>query len=265
MNQYPNLIQNQTFHSLHLSNHIGSYRIYHFDAHNSNNFVHFLPEGIIEIIFQLSLSTASRSKDSQQWQKRPQAFVGGLHNNAYRLRFSDRGVAFGVRFLAGSFANFTSMPVHFLKNQLLNPAELWGKEGQLWVNGVLTATNHQHRILLSENFLKKQFRSLSQFPSLSICKYIQQEKGHIQIRQLATRFHFSSARFRQLFNERVGISPKGYCRIQRIKYALQQQPLETSLTNWAYQLGYFDQAHFSNDIKQITGLSPKECKEIIFY
>jgi AraC-like DNA-binding protein len=55
------------------------------------------------------------------------------------------------------------------------------------------------------------------------------------------------------------ISPKDLIKIHRIKKALNYQlTCEESLTQMAYHLKYYDQAHFSKDFKDSTGISPKQ-------
>jgi AraC-like DNA-binding protein len=62
------------------------------------------------------------------------------------------------------------------------------------------------------------------------------------------------------FDFHVGISPKFLQRILRFRSTITHfyKSNNRNLTALAYDCGYFDQAHFINDFKEFTGLSPKK-------
>lgn len=62
------------------------------------------------------------------------------------------------------------------------------------------------------------------------------------------------------FDYHVGVSPKFLQRVLRFRKAMLSfhQSRNRNLTALAYDCGYFDQAHFINDFKEFTGLSPKK-------
>jgi AraC-like DNA-binding protein len=61
-----------------------------------------------------------------------------------------------------------------------------------------------------------------------------------------------------LRNRAIGVSPKWLIRCFRLQDALQalETGLNVNLAALAQDLGYFDQAHFTRDFKQITGVTP---------
>ena len=85
-------------------------------------------------------------------------------------------------------------------------------------------------------------------------------KDHVyKVDDISSMLNVTSTTLRTLFNQHVGISPKDLIKIHRIKEALDcQLTCEESLTQMAYRLKYFDQAHFSKDFKDATGISPKQ-------
>lgn len=62
------------------------------------------------------------------------------------------------------------------------------------------------------------------------------------------------------FDHHVGVSPKLLQRILRFRRAITNfySSRNRNLTALAYDCGYFDQAHFINDFREFTGLSPKK-------
>jgi len=84
-------------------------------------------------------------------------------------------------------------------------------------------------------------------------------KNIFNVEDLSKTLNISSAGLRNLFREKVGITPKELMKIQRIKKSIGIQNLnDESLTQLAYRLGYFDQAHFIHDFKEAIGLLPKQ-------
>ncbi len=55
----------------------------------------------------------------------------------------------------------------------------------------------------------------------------------------------------------TGYTPKQLMRIARIHAAMFEKKV-SSLTTLAYKLDYYDQAHFANDFKLLTGLTPRQ-------
>jgi methylphosphotriester-DNA--protein-cysteine methyltransferase len=56
----------------------------------------------------------------------------------------------------------------------------------------------------------------------------------------------------------VGISPKRCCNIVRAHAFLKHLPEGSRLTGYAYDSGYYDQAHLIREFKLITGLTPSQ-------
>jgi methylphosphotriester-DNA--protein-cysteine methyltransferase len=68
----------------------------------------------------------------------------------------------------------------------------------------------------------------------------------------------SKRRFIQVFNERVGLTPKLFCRVRRFQSVLgliaNGERIEWA--DLAVDCGYFDQAHFIHDFASFAGLNP---------
>lgn len=64
----------------------------------------------------------------------------------------------------------------------------------------------------------------------------------------------------RVFARLVGVSPKWVIQHYRLFEAAERLDAEpsTDMTRQAYELGYFDQAHFIKDFKAMVGSSPLE-------
>jgi AraC-like DNA-binding protein len=68
----------------------------------------------------------------------------------------------------------------------------------------------------------------------------------------------SQYHFNRLFHKHTGVSPYAYLIHCRIKQSYMRINDETSLTNVAYESGFYDQSHFIKTFKKHTGVLPKK-------
>jgi AraC-like DNA-binding protein len=84
-------------------------------------------------------------------------------------------------------------------------------------------------------------------PSLTVCA-------------LAARFGLTHRRVIELFDRTVGLKPKAFYRVRRLRrvFQLSDASPRLSWTTIAHRCGYYDQAHLINDFRQLTGVLPSE-------
>lgn len=90
-------------------------------------------------------------------------------------------------------------------------------------------------------------------------KIITAKNGNITAKKLCEEMHYSEKHIRRLFLEHIGTSPKKFSRIVRVNYAswlLQKNPLY--FADVIEKAGFFDQAHFIHDFRDIFNLTPSE-------
>jgi AraC-like DNA-binding protein len=85
------------------------------------------------------------------------------------------------------------------------------------------------------------------------------QAGQLTVEQLADAVSFSRSQLFRVFKAQVGISPKAYLRVYRLKHVvniLQQNIRAHSLAAVANDAGYFDQSHLIREFVHSTGLTP---------
>jgi AraC-like DNA-binding protein len=95
----------------------------------------------------------------------------------------------------------------------------------------------------------------------AIYRAITEARGQVSVEELARICHVSKRTLERIFRLNVGIPPKQYIRIARFQQVLARlrQPFsEESLLRMAYDLGYYDHAHLTNEFKQYAGILPSE-------
>ncbi|WP_437531993.1 AraC family transcriptional regulator [Sorangium sp. So ce726] len=73
---------------------------------------------------------------------------------------------------------------------------------------------------------------------------------------LARRLRVAERTLRALFHEEIGISPKRYARIARIRRAAERLAT-TSLARLALETGFYDQAHLTAEFRSLLGVTPR--------
>jgi len=81
--------------------------------------------------------------------------------------------------------------------------------------------------------------------------------GNLRIKDLLQELHISQDAFEKRFRKITGASPKQFASIVRLRNLINRADGST-LTELAYEAGYFDQAHFIKDFKSFTGRTPRE-------
>jgi len=75
------------------------------------------------------------------------------------------------------------------------------------------------------------------------------------VRVTARRLNISERHLRDLFAEAVGVSPKHFARIDRVRTVL-LRGRHAHLAQVATEAGYYDQSHMTADFRRIMGTSP---------
>lgn len=143
-------------------------------------------------------------------------------------------------------------------------------------------TNATHEFERSHSFnpgsaVGEPFRYLDHFfcdriksksnPLQAVINDMNASNGQACIRQLAKRNFTTLRQLERKFKKYVGLSPKEYLnivRFQRALRAIRYSYRKRNLLDIAFECGYYDQAHFSKEVKRMTGLSPSQLKNVVF-
>jgi len=73
----------------------------------------------------------------------------------------------------------------------------------------------------------------------------------------------SSRTFRREFGQLVGISPKRFSRVVRLRRAARRLGTARSLATLALEAGFSDQAHMTREFVSLVGLAPAEVRQSV--
>jgi len=89
---------------------------------------------------------------------------------------------------------------------------------------------------------------------------IEKNHGHINLNNLIDELSIGKRQFDRTFQKVVGVTPKTYCKITQLHYVIKmiQSKQFQSIQDLSYKAEYYDQAHFTNRFKELTGFTPSE-------
>lgn len=191
------------------------------------------------------------------------SFNSGLHGQSQNFRrfIVDRNFGiFGVYLYPFTLPLLFSMPSDELSNEMPDLPTLMGNEGKILEEKMMVAKTNGHRVEIISAFLDKKIsQNYRHEPAVfsTICKIIQ-TRGITNVHKLAEQSFLSTRQFERKFKAFSGFSPKLYSRIVRFQSALNMYGDSTkSLTEIAYECGYYDQSHFIHDFKEFSGQHPR--------
>ena len=162
-------------------------------------------------------------------------------------------------FRPGSARAFLGVALHELTDRVVSIDELWGRNAGSWrerleggsleetirdLEAALLAQLDPNRVdTWSERLVRRAVHELERAP-------------HTPLSELATQLGVGERRFRQVFREEIGLSPKRFARIARIRRVIAKVGHAT-WAQLALEAGFFDQAHLVAEFRDLLGVAPR--------
>jgi AraC-like DNA-binding protein len=226
------------------------------------NYLHRrLPDGTLDVVFNLG-SAIHVSRDSTIFSEMPQVSITGLHPDKNFIVYKGEVNLVGVVFQPGYAHLFVNDTLDNFKECTLNADLIFGKSVYQLLNHINEISDEKERHLLLEKYLHYYIKGKREDYNMdrisNSVRQIHQSEGNVDISNLYKTNYMSERSFRRKFNEYVGMAPKNYATIIRVKSFSKR--FETSRGAYIHiinELGYEDQSHFSKDFKKIVGVNPK--------
>jgi AraC-like DNA-binding protein len=166
---------------------------------------------------------------------------------------------FGVRLKPGVAFVLTRVPVHPLVDRRTRLPALMPEGGSRLEKALAGMRTVDEGIDVLEAFLIQRLADVRIDSRVQMAlKRLEECGGQMRVAQLARECQVSSRHLDRLLRDWVGFSPKRLARIMRFQTLLQHMeasPAERS-AQVAAELGYFDQAHLTNEVASFAGTSP---------
>ncbi|SHN11216.1 helix-turn-helix domain-containing protein [Chitinophaga sp. CF418] len=196
----------------------------------------------------------------------PAAALGGLRKTYRSLTYEGNTANLLIVFREDGAAAFFKEPLHelfggsvsldnFIRRQRLDDI----------TEQLAAAPDNQVCIDIVQRFLLTVWKQAK--PDLLVqeaVRSIRLADGNLRIKELLQGLHISQDAFEKRFRKITGASPKQFASIVRLRSLIGRADGST-LTELAYEAGYFDQAHFIKDFKSFTGKTPREFYKSAIY
>lgn len=120
-------------------------------------------------------------------------------------------------------------------------------------------TGDVENILKHERNFRNEYNPIDQTVAESIVR-IRDSSGTIKVKEIYSSLNVSKSKLEQHFNKQIGLSPKEFCKIEKINFFINtyKQNLSQNLTELTYKCGYYDQSHLIKDFRYFLDTSPKK-------
>lgn len=218
------------------------------------------PDGHFEFIIQTQGEFRHKTH-GKEWTTRPRIFIGGLHNKAFQVQAMEQSASLiSVRLKIEQARNFLPGSLEAYKNTIVDLYDLFSRAQLAPLERLCEERNALKCARHVDAFLKGVKRPHTGNALDFLLHEIHRLKGDMRLSEMSEFTGCSISGLRTLFAREVGMSPKEYAKIVRFNHVAlsMERNRSSSLTEIAYAMGYYDQAHFIKDFRSITGLAPKE-------
>ena len=243
-----------------LRRYVRFYWILEHDVAADNPYFHrTLADGCVEMVFHYKgrfdqISGNGRTEHA--------AFSGINGPTRYFRRFTiaeDFGI-FVIYLYPFALPALFNIPTTAITNEMPDCSSLLGEEGVILEERMILAQDHAaRRDIINAYLLEKLRRAPSIEPGVfSVISNIIDQKGISTVSEIAAQNAISMRQLERNFKAFSGFSPKLFNRIIRFQSAIEVYGNKSkSLTEIAFDCGYYDQSHFIHDFKEFTGQHPK--------
>ncbi|WP_439582690.1 AraC family transcriptional regulator [Dyadobacter bucti] len=230
------------------------------DVQSGMPYIHrTLADGFAELVFHYK----GRFDEIISADQTTSSFSSGIHGQSQTFRRfiiqEDFGI-FGVYLYPFAIPALLGIPADEVTNEMPDLHALLGNKGKELEDKMMLAADHVARVEIISSFLEACLvKNRAYEPAVfSVINHIIENKGLTNVRDLAAQNFLSTRQFERKFKAFSGFSPKLFSRITRFQSALGAYGrLDKSLTEIAYECGYYDQSHFIHDFKAFSGQHPR--------
>jgi AraC-like DNA-binding protein len=220
-----------------------------------------LPDGCVELVFHFHDPFLTYSATGTRTLQ-PRSFVVGQMRRFLEIQAAGRMGIFAVRFHVRGAYRFFPGPLSEVTGRDADLEDVWGKRARELTERIATARTMTARAERVETTLLELLGQGDRHDrTVDRClQLIETSDGQVNIGRLAPELGVSQRQLSRRFQDIVGMSPKEFARVRRFLHAVRALSTgrERTLTDTAHACGYFDQAHFNHEFRELAGITPRE-------
>lgn len=213
-----------------------------------------LPDGCIDVVL-----TFSPHGDEPET-----AMIVGTMTKALVITPMNAPESFvGVRFRPAKASAFLEMPASEVTDLRIAIDEIW-PDANAVRDALAVEPNADARVRALEHVLTARLSPNALRPTADVDEAVRRivdAGGTLGITRLAPALGVTRQHLARRFAELVGVSPKTFARVVRLKRAIEVarriplgQPVNWSML--ALEVGYYDQSHLIDEFREMTGVTP---------
>lgn len=220
-----------------------------------------LPDSCVELVIHFRDPFLTHFADGTS-ALQPQAFVVGQMKRFLEIEPAGRMGLIAIRFRARGAYLFFQRPLSEVAAGIINLEHLWKETARELTERIALASGMTERVrLIEEMLLWLLSQNGRRDRTVDRClQLIDENRGQLNVAQLAAHLGVSNRQLTRRFQHAVGLSPKEFARVSRFLHVVRclrdREP--RSFTETAIACGYFDQAHFNHEFREMAGMAPGE-------
>jgi AraC-like DNA-binding protein len=216
-----------------------------------------LPDGAVRLIFNLGDAPAVGGQAGHA------IAAVGASTAPVIVRLRQRMQGLSVTLRPGAAAALLGLPAGELAGQAVHLDALWRGQGSELLERLAEAPGDAARVALLQAALQRRLHNTPaacEPAALQAAQLISACGGRRALRDVADAVGIGERRLQQLFHAQVGLSPRAWRRLARLRaclHALRLQP-EPRWAEVAVDCGFYDQSHMVNEFRALCGVTPTD-------
>jgi AraC-like DNA-binding protein len=238
--------------------------IYYRDYNPTHSVDRFLPDGNVNIIFDLTdypkhIYDNDTLKEIQSCRN---VWFSGIRSKYITIPSGKDSEMFIINFHKGKSYPFVEMPLYELTDSVVDGELVLTNEIMDLRDMLLEAATVTQKFSKAETYLNKKFCHkliINPFIEFAVNKILK-TPHQLSMEYISAKVGYSQKHLIKLFKDSVGLTPKSFLKVIRFQKAINEieHSKKADWTGIALESGYYDQAHFINDFKAFSGFTPKE-------
>jgi AraC-like DNA-binding protein len=213
---------------------------------------HVLPDGCLDLLLTYTSCESGAPPAS--------ALAVGTMTRPLVVGATAASAYVGVRFWPGRALPFVGIPAAEITDHRVAVADLWQDRGASFENvniGNLEVLRSRFEQLLMTRLVGA--RPVDRAVDAAVGAILR-AGGNLSIASLAPALGVTRQHLAREFAMHVGVSPKVFARIARVRRVLSKARVATAVdwTALALDAGYYDQAHLVGEVRELTGRTPTD-------
>jgi AraC-like DNA-binding protein len=174
--------------------------------------------------------------------------VMGPRTHAAYFPRKDSLLTLNAQFRPGWARTFTGVPVSELTDQVVPLSDLWGKAGTRLYDALIA--DPANAVELIETALSER---MTEDPSSALVHEATRWLPQERLPDTARRLNVSERHLRTLFTGSIGVSPKRFVQLNRVRTVLSRAGAQKG-AQLALDSGYYDQSHMTAEFRATMGV-----------